>query len=171
MTFWCMLPLGTYAQGFHWTCDERNFQYDMTIYMSLVSVGGYGVDLAEYEVAAFVGDECRGTVRVQTIPGGASTYGYLRIHSNVSSGETVTFKVYYKVIGAQFDIEAVTVTFEANDIKGLPSTPLILTLPSMLGDVNRDCTITIVDVTALVNIILRKLEYASCARLREWFHT
>lgn len=171
MTFWCMLPLGTYAQESHWTCDERNFQYDMTIYISLVSADGYGVDLAEYEVAAFVGDECRGTVRVQTAPGGTAAYGYLRIHSNVSFGETVTFKAYCKSLGFDLAVDTETVTFEANNVKGLPSTPLALALPYILGDVNYDGIITIGDVTALVNIILGKLEYASCARLREWFHT
>lgn len=156
LALWCMVPLLTYAQGAHWTCDERAFQYDMTAYISLVSTCGNAVDLSAYEVAAFVGNECRGIARLQKAPNGVSFYGYIRIHSNVSSGEAVTVKAYSKSLGAELAVESETVTFEANSVKGLPSAPFALTLPRLLGDVNCDGIVTVGDVTALVNIILSK---------------
>ena len=156
LALWCMFPLGAYAQGTHWTCDERAFQYDMTAYISLVSACGNTVDLSAYEVAAFVGNECRGIARLQKAPNGVSFYGYIRIHSNVSSGEAVTFKAYRKSLGTELAVETETVTFEANNVKGLPSAPFALTLPYILGDVNCDGITTIGDVTALVNNILGK---------------
>ncbi len=156
LALWCMFPLGTYAQGAHWSCDDRAFQYDMTAYISLASACGKTVNLSAYEVAAFVDNECRGVARLQTAPNGESFYGYIRIHSNVSFGETVTFKAYRKSLGTELAVETETVTFEANNVKGLPSAPFVLSLPNILGDVNCDGIITIGDVTALVNIILGK---------------
>ena len=158
ITLWCLSPLGAYAQGTHWSCDERAFQYDMTAYIALVDDSGTPLNLSVYEVAAFIGSECRGTTKVVTLPESGTSYGYLRIRSNVASGETVTFKAYNKSQGKEIIVEAENVTFESNAVKGLPSAPLLLKIKQtfLIGDVNSDGRITIADVAALVNIILGK---------------
>ena len=55
-------------------------------------------DLDNYEIAAFVNGELRGVGEWQTTEVGGETkkWGYIRIRSNVQSGETVTFKYYDK---------------------------------------------------------------------------
>ena len=153
---WCMFPLGAYAQGSHWSCDERAFQYDMTAYITLVDDGNATVDLASYEVAAFVGNECRGVAKVMALPDGGASYGYLRIHSNVTSGETVTFKAYDKAHSKEMSIESEAMTFESLAVVGLPSAPFVLKLkPAFIpGDVNGDTRVNIIDVMAVYAYIL-----------------
>ncbi len=91
----CLLPFcSMYAQDTHWQCEVRNYQYDMTVYAAL-QIDGKKLDAAtDYEVAAFCGDECRGVASVETIASTGTTYYYLRVRSNVSNNETITFKCY-----------------------------------------------------------------------------
>ena len=86
----------------HWTFDYRQYQYDMSVYFTLQNGGQTVTDLDNYEVAAFVGGECRGVGQFVTQQG--ITYGYLRVYSNKTSGETVTFKCYDKSIGEEKNI-------------------------------------------------------------------
>ena len=110
----------------HWTCDINAYQYDMTVYFELQENGVAIVaeDLPNYEVAAFVGDECRGVGDFKTgeYNSQAFHYGYLRVRSNASSGETVSFKAYNKTANRETNIEAsANITFEANQVVGEPS--------------------------------------------------
>ncbi len=92
-----LLTKGADAQDSHWQCDTYAYEYDMAVYFTLDGVAV----LNNYEVAAFVGDECRGVGEVvtsETTGGQTVTFGYLRIRSNSPSGETVTFKCYDKAM-------------------------------------------------------------------------
>ena len=84
----------------HWACDIDAFKHDMTVYYQLQKNGVEVpfADLGNYELAAFVGDECRGVgeILTQTVNEQTIHYGYLRVRSNAASGETVSFKVYVK---------------------------------------------------------------------------
>ncbi len=146
----------------HWTCDINAYQYDMTIYFMLndgednVSVD----DLSNYEVAAFVGDECRGVGEFITATGtngGQSvTYGYLRVRSNSASGETVTFKAYNKTTEEELAITTEsTVSFASQASSGFPSSPIIFTLTEeaqvTMGDVDGDGRITINDAILTIS--------------------
>ena len=123
----CLLPFCTiHAQDTHWQCDIRNFQYDMTLYAAL-QIDGTMLDAsADYEIAAFYGDECRGVASVETLESTGKTYYYLRIRSNVSDSETITFKCYDKAKQCELVLDT-TADFESQGIKGYPSTPFILT--------------------------------------------
>lgn len=115
-----------YAQNSHWHCDIRSFQYDMTVYGNL-SINGIALDAsADYEIAAFYDNECRGVATVETIEATKETYYYLRIRSNVSDGETITLKCYDKAKQCELTLDA-TVSFESQGIKGYPSNPFVLT--------------------------------------------
>ena len=46
--------------GSHWQCDIYGYRYDMTVCLTLEYNGAVAPDLSDYEVAAFVGEECRG---------------------------------------------------------------------------------------------------------------
>lgn len=108
-----------------WTVDVHAYQYDMTAYVSLLL--DYGADavsdLSRYTIAAFCGDECRGVMEVHTA--GDSQYGYLRIRSNMDSGEVITLQVY----DADDDFFlpcADSLTFTSLDVLGVPSSPYLL---------------------------------------------
>ena len=142
----------------HWTCHPQDYRYDMTMYARLVLNGSPVTNYSGMEVAAFVGDECRGVMEPQQleVDGQTVTYGYMRLRSNQASGETFTFRMYNSTTDQEVTLTpSATFTFESMGIQGLPSNPILLSASTYLvGDVNRDGDVTVTDVTALVDIIL-----------------
>lgn len=105
------------AQDSHWTFDERQFEYSMTVFMS-ASVRYQDIDLNNYEIAAFSGDECRGITSIEQVNG--VEYGYLRIRSNNTSGESISFKLYDKNTSQEMASDSI-VSFLSNSHIGYPS--------------------------------------------------
>lgn len=141
-----------HAQDSGWEMNPHDYQYDMTVYAKLVVDDNVVADFSNYEIAAFVGDECRGIAEVKTQAG--YTWLYLRIRSNTASGETVNFKIFDKTANKAF-MAAENVKFESNGSTGLPSEPFTVTMKRYtLGDVNDDGELNISDVQDLINIIL-----------------
>ena len=134
-----------------WTVNPHDYQYDMTVYGSLVVDEVTVTSLENYEIAAFVGDECRGLAEVNSQ--GGYTWLYIRVRSNVASGETVKFKIYEKTEGKAFNAVE-TVDFASNGLVGMPSQPVTLTLRRYtLGDVNDDGKITNADIICIRKLI------------------
>lgn len=149
-----MLLLATtflHAQESGWSVNPRDYQYDMTIYAQLVVEGQAVSDYENYEVAAFVGDECRAVGEVFSQEG--YTWVYLRPRSNAASGETVTIKVYDKVKGRAVRINE-SFSFQSQGQEGEPSSPVDLTMKMYtLGDVNDDGKINVIDIQRLVSLV------------------
>ena len=149
-----MLLLSTtflHAQESGWSVNPRDYQYDMTIYAQLVVEEQAVSDYENYEVAAFVGDECRAVGEVFSQEG--YTWVYLRPRSNAASGETVTIKVYDKAKGRAVRINE-SFSFQSQGQEGEPSSPVNLTMKMYtLGDVNDDGFIDIADVTSVLAIM------------------
>ena len=108
------------AQDPHWTCDERSYEYSMTLYVSASLYHNEITEFENYEIGAFCGEECRGLLSKQKT--GDLVYGYLRVRSNAVNGETVTFKLYDKQNEKVIPCSN-TVPFVANERKGYPSEP------------------------------------------------
>lgn len=150
MVMWCV-GIAAHA-GSHWTCDDRTYQYDMTAYVQVIDNGYLVMDYSDYEIAAFVGDECRG---VAQIVNATKPYGLIRIRSNEVEGEMVTFGVYRPSYGAEIAFEDVALDFSSQGIAGLPSNPVLLKIGnSVRGDVDGDGRVNIDDVTALISLLL-----------------
>ena len=149
-----MLLLATtflHAQESGWSVNPRDYQYDMTIYAQLVVEGQAVSDYENYEVAAFVGDECRAVGEVFSQEG--YTWVYLRPRSNAASGETITIKVYDKAKGRALRTNE-SFSFQSQGQEGEPSSPVNLTMKMYtLGDVNDDGFIDIADVTSVLAIM------------------
>jgi len=152
-------PWAMAQAGIHWQCNIYEFQYDMTLYFTLENDDAVVSDLADYEVAAFVGNECRGVGSIETVTpsgGGSVKYGYLRIRSNVTEGDEVSFKVYHIPSGNVYRIPQ-TVPFAADGKTGLPSSPYMLSFTKVLmGDANGDQKVNVNDVVTTVNHILER---------------
>ena len=145
----------------HFTFDFHQYQYDMTVYYTLVAPDGNPIsETGNYEVAAFVNDECRGVGKLVTQTGENGqtlTYGYLRVYSNETSGETITFKYYDKETEEEKVIEDVTVPFVATSLEGMPTEPKKLPIDGvaiLIGDVNGDGSISVTDVGMTISFIL-----------------
>lgn len=94
----CLLFAGgtMMAQDSHWAYDAYAFEYDMTTYLTVEYNGNQVSDLSDYEVAAFVDNECRGVSRMIKAENGSS-YLYMRIRSNQKQGERIKLKVYPQI--------------------------------------------------------------------------
>lgn len=108
------------AQEPHWTCDERSYEYSMTLYVSASLYHNEITEFDNYEIGAFCGEECRGLLSKQKT--GDIEYGYLRVRSNMMNGESITFKLYDKQNEKVIPCNNI-VPFVANDRKGYPSEP------------------------------------------------
>ena len=105
-----------------WSVNPSDYRYDMSLYLNVTFAAGEGLDYTQYDVAAFVGDECRGVAEVLPVPGGKDCL-YLRSRSNRESGETMTFRYRNKTTGEVKDIENVNFAFASNARLGYPSSP------------------------------------------------
>lgn len=152
-----LLPLSLWAQESHWQCNPGDFQYDMTVIVSLELDEATITDLSNYEIAAFCGNECRGVVSANDIlDTGTAQVGYLRVRSNSSSGENITFKVYNKSEQKELNVQNTKITFSNNATQGAPSSPfkLDITQRYTLGDANEDGKINILDASLIVDYVL-----------------
>ena len=105
-----------------WSVNPSDYRYDMSLYLNVTFAAGEELDYTQYDVAAFVGDECRGVAEVLPITGGKDCL-YLRARSNRESGEAMTFRYRNKTTGEVKDIENVNFTFASNARLGYPSSP------------------------------------------------
>lgn len=134
-----------------WSCDPHDFLYDMTVYLSLKKDATPISNLENYEVAAFVGNECRGIAEVLTMDDSEQVL-YLRVRSNKSEGESISFKAYDLTEQKVISLSADALTFQSNATQGKPGSPMALTIKSFTpGDVNGDGKINAVDVRLLIN--------------------
>lgn len=150
--------MGVRAQeGTHWHCDIYDYEYDMAVYFSLQQGDAVVNDYSDFEVAAFVGDECRGVAEFQIITDTDNhtvQYGYIRIRSNQTEGETVTFRVYQTSTDMTLYVTE-NISFKNLEMEGLPSSPKVLHLSDvLLGDVNGDGFVDVADISAVRNHIL-----------------
>jgi hypothetical protein len=146
----------------HWSFDYHQYQYDMTVYFELMESGSVVDNFDRYEVAAFVGEECRGIGKFETQTGSNGTtlsYGFLKVYSNAESGETVTFRIYDKSAQEEFAVKDVSVPFVSSSAVGYPSDPLILAFEQSfkLGDVNGDGEITAQDASLVLQLVAKKI--------------
>ena len=151
----CMLAMAmvAYAEGNEsgWTVSPFDYQYDMTVYAQLKIDDAVVSDYSNYEVAAFVGDECRGVAEIQTKEN--STWLYIRVRSTSASGEKISFKMFDKTEGKPKRI-AETVEFQSQGLEGMPSSPIDLTPANYTpGDVNDDGNINVSDIRAVIYLI------------------
>ena len=142
-----MIAMPVRSQSSHWNCDIHAYQYDMTVYLQLKAGTHVLTDYADYEVAAFCDEECRGEAVVLSTGQGENPTSILRVRvrSNTTTGDNISFKVYQKSTNEEKALSDV-ITFESLAVKGLPSQPLLFQLNNLLmGDVNGDGEVDLSD--------------------------
>ncbi len=117
--------VGAFASA-PWTVNPNDYRYDMSVYLNVL-VDSEQMDYSKYEVAAFVGDECRGIGEPLSLTNGKECL-YMRIRSNEESGETLQFRYCEKETGKVFFIPDVSIQFESNGLIGYPSSPYLISL-------------------------------------------
>lgn len=160
-TLCCLFcALAANAQA-HWTVNEHLFEYDMTVYFTLYhgekSENFTNTELDNYEIAAFVDGELRGVG--EWVTSGDNKWGYIRVYSNVTEGETITFKYYDKTEQKEKSIygDEAKIAFKANsEAVGAPSAPVKFDLDNNVlpGDVTGDGEIDVTDLVSLFDYIM-----------------
>ena len=124
---------------------------------------GVVLDLDNYEIAAFIGDECRGiaTKESQVVSESTIYYGRIQVEAaSTEAGATITFKAYEKTTETEFDIKTdVAYTFTANTTVGTLSELKQFELKPavMKGDVNGDDQITAQDASLVLQAVAGKI--------------
>lgn len=147
-----------HAQDNQWSVNPYDYKYDMTVYARLTFDGTDVTDMSNYEIGAFVGNECRGVGEVQTQ--NSNAWIYLRVRSNAANGENISFKLYDKSEGRTYQLKpSQVVSFASQGIVGMPSTPITLDKPSYtLGDVDGNGNVSVTDIVAVCMIISQKAD-------------
>ena len=156
LAYMLAMAMVAYAQGNEskWTVSPYDYQYDMTVYAQLKIDYAVVSDYSDYEVAAFVGEECRGVAEVHTQNN--SKWLYIRVRSASASGERISFKMFDKTDGKIKRI-AETVDFQSLGQEGMPSSPIDLTPAEYTpGDVNDDGKINSKDLMLVIKKILKQ---------------
>ncbi|MFQ6609704.1 MAG: hypothetical protein ACE5D7_02775, partial [Fidelibacterota bacterium] len=114
-----------------WSVNPALFENSGSITGSVV-IDDQAVGSEDDILAAFVGDEVRGMVNGIYFPPNDSYLFYLSVYSNVTAGETLTFKFYQLSSDTVFNLSE-TVEFTSNMFIGGPLTPFVFT------NLNVDC--------------------------------
>jgi hypothetical protein len=109
----------------HWTADIHKYPNTMTV-THFVTMGGEEMQSSRIEVAAFAGDECRGSVLLRDYSDRTLAHpyiGFLMVYGEDS--EAITFKVYNHDEEKEYTVESPeSLSFENNAIIGEVETPL-----------------------------------------------
>lgn len=152
-----LCPVFLQAQNSRWDVNIYDFQYDMTIYAQVIYEGEPITDYTNFEVGAFVGEECRGIAEVLHATKEGKTYTWLsmRVKSNTMSGENITFRMYDNTRKRESAL-AEEIPFVAQGLVGMPSNPQILNKLVLLGDVNDDAKVNIADASSILSYMAGK---------------
>ncbi|MBQ8158785.1 MAG: InlB B-repeat-containing protein, partial [Prevotella sp.] len=110
----------------HWQCDYAKFSESMAVFFQITDGDQVIADVTPYEVAAFVGEECRGVAQFveEEVNDNTVKYGYLRIYSNGESNEKIALKVYNSTSQLEKRLAVSSFLFEKDLRIGVPSSPV-----------------------------------------------
>ncbi len=103
-----------------WSVTPASYQYSMTV-TAVANVNCIELTNPSVRIGAFVGNDCRGTVLTSTVINGRYLASMI-VYSNVTSGETVTFKIYNPTNDSIYDAR-VSAAFQDNASYGLSAAP------------------------------------------------
>lgn len=118
-----------------WIVNPANYQYSMNIIGKLRINNVISSDI-EDKIAVFVGDECRGTAKVQYVPQFDDYYVFLDVYSNDATGsEKFKSKIWDASVGAILTEVTPEVVFESNTLRGTMSTPIIFNANNLFAQI------------------------------------
>lgn len=114
-----------------WTVNPSDFQHTMNITGTL-EVDGATVQHEASMLGAFFGDEVRGVGTVQFFSSLNAYLVFLTVYSNVSAGDTLTFRIYDGSADTIYE-STTTVPFEADGVKGGINDPIVFSVATGVG--------------------------------------
>ena len=105
----------------YWTNDTHRFATNMVM-LATLDADRFAMAAGNYEIGAFVGDECRGSARLQQV--GSHYIAYLTIGGN--TGEAVHFRLYDVANAMELGLAEEQMTYVANAVTGTTHEPVVL---------------------------------------------
>ena len=105
----------------YWTNDTHRFATNMVM-LATLDADRFAMAAGNYEIGAFVGDECRGSARLQQV--GSHYIAYLTIGGE--NAEMVRFRLYDVANGMELGLAEEQVTYVANAVTGTTYEPVVL---------------------------------------------
>jgi hypothetical protein len=105
----------------YWMSDTHRHATTMTM-LATLDASRYTMTEGNYEIGAFVGDECRGSARLQRV--GSQYIAYLSVSGE--EGETVRFKLYDVTNNVEQGLAEEQVSYVSNAITGTTHEPVVL---------------------------------------------
>ena len=135
-----------------WEILTSGYQYDMTVYIAVSDDGERLANFDDVAIGAFIGDECVGYGIYEK-----NGYGVIRVRSNDSSAQPVTFKLYRFSDQSEIVLTpSKNVTFQNDASVGEPSNPIVLS-SKLEGDANEDGEVNASDIVAIANYMMGKI--------------
>ena len=113
----------SFAAAPTWSVTPSSYQYSMTA-TAVANINCAELANPSNKIGAFVSGVCRGVSNTSTFVSG-KYLASLVIYSSLSSGETVTFKIYNSVTDVVTDA-VTTVSFQDNATFGVSSSPFVV---------------------------------------------
>ena len=110
------LPVETY-----WTTDVHRHATNLVM-LATLDAERFAMGEGNYEIGAFVGDECRGSARLQRV--GSQYIAYLTI--NGENGEAIRFRLYDVVNNMEHGLAEEQLSYVANAVTGTVHEPVVL---------------------------------------------
>ena len=110
------LPAETY-----WTNNTHRHATNMVM-LATLDADHFAMAAGNYEIGAFVGDECRGSARLQQV--GSHYIAYLTIGGE--NAETVRFRLYDVTNAMELGVAEEQLTYVANAVTGTTHNPVVL---------------------------------------------
>lgn len=107
----------------HWTPEDAQFEDNMTL-TGVIVINGEEQQSADYEVGAFCGDECRGSV-LPTYFSPTQRY-IIQLTIFGEMGDLLTFKIYDHSQGVELDVESPEAVTFNGDSYGSLGNPYVL---------------------------------------------
>ena len=105
----------------YWMSDTHRHATTLTM-LATLDASRYTMTEGNYEIGAFVGDECRGSARLQRV--GSQYIAYLSVSGE--EGETVRFKLYDVTNNVEQGLAEEQVSYVSNAITGTTHEPVVL---------------------------------------------
>jgi hypothetical protein len=115
-----------------WSVNVHRFANTMTL-TSIAVIDNVELQSDQIEIAAFAGNDCRGSILLQNVESLDRHLGFLMVYGE--AGEALTFKVYDHATGTEYAANNV-VNFAPDAIHGTPIAPFVISnAPTGLEDI------------------------------------
>jgi len=111
------------AENMRWAVDANKYQMSMTATCT-TSINNQEVSNSDMQVAAFIGDECRGTATLKYVDAYSRYMTFLMIWGNTDDvNKLITFKSFNPTNNQELSLSEQSLTYVPDDIIGSPASP------------------------------------------------